>query len=121
MKFHSNGYSLFLGFVQHCTANPSWSSAFASGIHKSLVDNTILGILLSEFDKEHNSVKVRERISFHPNSLDLLMAREMHNWTDFFALKCNGKESFLPFYSMAKKLLHKLTVRNSVAITEDVF
>ena len=49
------------------------------------------------------------------------MAREMHNWTELFALKCEEKDSFLPFYSMAKKLLHKLSVGKSIAVTDDVF
>ena len=120
-KFRSNGQSLYLESVQHCTENTSWSSAFASRLRESLADSAILGFLSSELDKEHNSAKVWARISSHLNSSDLSMAREMHNWTEFFALKCENKESFLAFYSQAKKLLHKLTVGKSVAVTDDVF
>ena len=49
------------------------------------------------------------------------MAREMKHWTELFTLKCADRDNFLAFYSTAKKLLHKLTVSNSVVVPDDVF
>ena len=61
-KFRSNGQSPFLDSEQHCTANTSWSSAFASRLRESLTDSPILGFLSSELDEENNSAKVWTRI-----------------------------------------------------------
>ena len=57
-KFRSNGQSQFLNSEQYCTANTSWSSAFASRLRESLADSAILGFLSSELDSENNSAKV---------------------------------------------------------------
>ena len=48
------------------------------------------------------------------------MAREMQNWMELFAL-CEYSDYFLAFYLTAKKLLYKLIVGNSIAVTDDSF
>ena len=106
---------------QFCTDKPTQCSAFASRLRESLADNVILGFLSTELEDEHNAAIVWNKIGSHLNSSDLSMAREMQNWTELFALKCEDRDSFVAFYSTAKKLLHKLTVGKSIAVTDDIF
>lgn len=65
--------------------------------------------------------KIWAQFSSHLKSSDPSMAMEMHNWTVMFALKCKDRDSFIAFYSMTNKPLHKLTAENSIAATDNIF
>ena len=54
------------------------------------------------------------------STADLKIARMSQDWHDLFGLKCEDMDSFLSFYSISKKILHKLKKSKSITVSDYV-
>jgi len=119
--FASNAVSSYLSDSRMCRQNLPWSGAFASRIRESIAESPILGFIATELETEENCAKVWSRVCQHLTKTDVMIGRVLGDWQDFFKLRCENKEDFLEFYSSAKKILHRLKVAKSVAVSDDSF
>ena len=85
-----------------CKKLTEWSGTFTRRIRSSICNSSILLFLSTELNDEVNCCIVWGKVIMFLNSSDVTTARVMSHWTSLFGLKCEDRESLLPFYSPVK-------------------